>query len=445
MTASTTPESRSSRHARRIASARRRRSRGVATLTVASVLVLVITVSTLFVSRSQLFDLKSSSNHYRYTQAFEMAERGLEQTVAWLQTRVAIPDDQNPTCASGQVVPIRWATWGCGTGQTAAQCSADVYEYLEVPAAAAVNHCNAGYPSLSGTNVQALGDANFDVNITVRRKKGLTSDRYRFDIISQAQTTGGAGDPYRSLATVRQSVLLHPLPGRVIPANPGAPILVRNTVSITSGSSKVCSVACPEIEYYGVATLQSNTSAFDSRTLTFLANNSILIRTLDALEFTVFEILFRGATLCEIERLSRLQKAAPPPGGRNVYFYGSGGCTTTPEALGNSLPTFPIDNPGIVVVASDAYSGPNACPKPNNDRPSYGVYYFGKDCNGNGWGGVLVNGVVGVEGSLYNMTGSVSMDYSGTTHTGTNDDTLMNFGNLPPGRLARIPGSWRDF
>lgn len=422
----------------------------MATLTVAVALLLIITVSTLFVSRSQLFDMKTASNHYRHTQAFEMAERGLEQTVAWLQERAAVPDDQNAACTSGQVVPIRKAVWECKAGVPAGDC--DTYEYLAVPAAGAVNHCNAGHPDIK---TQALVDATFgtvatyDVAVTVRRKKGVLSETYRFDVIAEAKTAGydSSDDPYKSRASVRQSVALNPLPGRRIPENPGAPILVRDVVSVQTSVSSVCAGDCSGSSNIAVATLQPDLSGFDSRTLQRLTAAGKTVEAMDALTFTVFDILFRGATLCELEAISRQQKSNPPPGGRTVYVYGGGptggGCTSSPEAHPSSLPVSANSSrPFIVIVARDAYT--TSCPKPGGT--TYGIYYYGRDCSANGWGNVQLNGTVGVEGSFLNLSGSTSLNYNGTTHTGGNEeDVVVNVGNLPPGQLARIPGSWRDF
>ena len=154
--------------------------------------------------------------------------------------------------------------------------------------------------------------------------------------------------------------------------------------------------------------------------------------------------------MCEIEKLSRRQRGLPSDK-RNIYFFGrgkdemGGDCTGDPEGVpSDGLPIFNASNPGIVVVARDAYTAPNGCPKPKNGQ-SFAIYYFGDHCSGNGWGGVTVNGIIGVEGSFINMTGSVNMNYTSNTHTGADGDAFLNVGNLPAGRLARIPGSWRDF
>lgn len=63
-----------------------RPQRGAATLTVTVVVLALITLLALNGNRSVLVELKTATNQYWYTAAFQAAQGGLEHTVAWLAT-----------------------------------------------------------------------------------------------------------------------------------------------------------------------------------------------------------------------------------------------------------------------------------------------------------------------------------------------------------------------
>jgi len=433
--------------------ARARQTRGVATLTVAILLLFIITVAALFVNRSQIFDLRVATNHYRYTQAYEMAERGLEVNVAWLQSRASIPDDQNITrlpgqpltCLTNQVIPLRYAAWECDSVDTAKRHErCDMYEYMK-----AGDICNPGFPS--SIPADPANGVAFNVNVRVRRLKGQTLERYRLEIISES-----SGDGQGSSASVRQSVAIHPMPGRIIPPNPGVPILVRDVVSVRT-KPKTCSPACTGSNGYAVATLQDNLDNFSARTKTLFAeaNPPVNVLTLGLPDFTVFDILFRGVSQCDMLDLSEAQRTMfANASDRTVFFFGSCG-----GRMGYSLPsnnnlisvtgTGSTTRPIIVIVsATDTYTSAKQCPSINNTVSSgslYGIFYFGRDCDANGIGNSKVEGTIAVEGSLLNMNSTATFGYNPLTHTTSDYDVISGVGNLPQGRLARIPGSWRDY
>lgn len=449
----------SSRSKRPAGAVPRGRVRGIATLTVAVVLLFIVTLSALFVNRSQMFDLKVATNHYRYTQAYEMAEKGLELTVAWLQSRAAIPDDQNitrlpgepVTCLSNQVIPLRYASWGCDAGQAtgSAACLADTHEYLQPTTA-----CNPGFP-LTIPADQQPSTAAFDVSVKVRRLKSVVSERYRFEVISEARSPNfdTSSDIQKARAAVRQAVAIHPMPGRIIPPNPGVPILVRDVVSVRT-KPKTCSPVCTGSNGYAVATLQDNLSLFDAKTLQLFnaADPKVTVLQLAAPTFTVFDILFRGVSPCDMLEVSQAQRNNPPAGGANVFFFGScegktGYNLPANDNLVSVTGTGTATRPIIVIVSpTDTYTSAKQCPSLNTGGGTlYGIFYFGRDCDANGFGSTKVEGTIAVEGSLLNMNATATYGYNPLTHTTSDYDVISGVGNLSPGRLARIPGSWRDF
>lgn len=441
-----------------------RAQNGVATLTVAVVLLFVVTLAAMFVNRSQLFDLKVSTNHYRYTQAYEMAEKGMELTLAWLQSRAAIPDDQNiirlpgqpVICQTNQVIPIRYAKWGCDTGQTtgSAQCLADRYEYLQPDPL-----CSPGFPVAVSADQQP-STAAFEVNIKVRRLKSTVSELYRLEIISEARSPNfdTSTDIQKSRALVRQSVAIHPMPGRIIPPNPGVPILVRDVVSVRNSPKtrpEACIAPCTGGEGYSVATLQPNLDDFSPRTIDLFnkADPPVNILQLGINDFTVFDIIFRGVSQCDMLELSKKQASTiADPMDRTVFYYGScdgdvGYALPSNNQLpADAFPTGTSTKPIIVIVAEGAYASSKKCPSLNSGNGTlYGIFYFGGDCDANGFGSTKVEGTIAVEGSLLNMNATAFFGYNPLTHTTSDYDVITGVGNLAPGRLARIPGSWRDF
>ena len=74
----------------------RGRQRGVAALAISVLLLFGITLIAFFANRGLLFEQKTSANQYRSTQAFEVAEAGLEWAVAMLNDTTLIDD----TCSA---------------------------------------------------------------------------------------------------------------------------------------------------------------------------------------------------------------------------------------------------------------------------------------------------------------------------------------------------------
>ena len=60
------------------------RQKGSATLFVSVMLVVLVTLSSVYALRSVLFEQKDGSNHYWSTQTHEVAQSGIEHAIAWL-------------------------------------------------------------------------------------------------------------------------------------------------------------------------------------------------------------------------------------------------------------------------------------------------------------------------------------------------------------------------
>jgi Tfp pilus assembly protein PilX len=416
------------------------------TIGIALVILLLLTVSTFYVNRFLLFELKTASNQYRNTQAFEAAEAGLALGAAWLQRRASVLETVNTACSPSAAIPIRSASWGCRAGQTDAQCAADPFEWMQ-PAAA----CNAGLPA---SDTVTLDDIAFEVGVEFRRRKGALAALYTIEILSTAQTPGfdTSLDPFRARASAVETIVLRPLVDPNTPANPNSPLLVKGTVSDVTGTPDICPKAPTDTEInqgnradctagtgqtgVAIATLAPNTSGID--TGSFNTHGGPIIA-LNAPDKTVHEVLFPGVTEVQVCEVSKWQAANLPVDQRNVFYYGTA-CAGSPYSLPNKLsPIGTTAGPVVQYVGRSAYSG-NGCPGLSPGE-YFGVLYIGGDCDGNGWGNVDYYGAIAVEGNLTKFTANTisrHLDLSrGLTGGGG--------GSVTPGSVARSPGSWRDY
>jgi len=87
----------------------KRKQRGVAALFVSVVLLVAVTLMVMFASRVALLDQRTSANEYRHSQAFVIAEAGLEQAAAFLRARPRLHDPGDPDgwveCEPGDPFP----------------------------------------------------------------------------------------------------------------------------------------------------------------------------------------------------------------------------------------------------------------------------------------------------------------------------------------------------
>lgn len=426
-----------------------RHQRGAMTLGIALVILLLLTVSTFYVNRFLLFELKTASNQYRSTQAFEAAEAGLALGAAWLQRRASILESTNTTCNASEAIPIRVAAWGCrrrpGSDACLADPATDPFEWLDPNAG-----CNAGIPA---TDTVTLDDIGFDIAVEFRRRKGALAALYTIEILSAAQTPGfdTSIDPFRARASAVETIVLRPLVDPNTPANPNSPLLVKGTVSDVTGTPDICPKAPSDTEInqgnradctagtgqtgVAIATLAPNTSGID--TGSFNTHGGSIIP-LNAPDKTVHEVLFPGVTEVQICEVSKWQAANLAVDQRNVFYYGTA-CDGSPYTLPNKLsPIGTTTGPVVQYVGRSAYSG-NACPGLSPGE-YFGVLYVGGDCDGTGWGNVDYYGAIAVEGNLTKFTANTI-----SRHLDLSRGLTGGGGSVTPGTVARSPGSWRDY
>lgn len=416
--------------------------RGVATLAVSLIVLFIISLFAFYVARTQLFETKTSSNQYRYSQAFEAAEAGLEAGVAWLRTRA---ESVLMTCSTTQPVSMLKATWGCKAGQTTSQCNADPYEYINL----ADTSCNSGAPSITGL---ALADNSMNVTINFRRLKGSLANLFRIEVVSVAQSPNFSTttDPFKSQATVSQIIVFNPDDTEPGPVNPNAPIIVKNGVQSVTGTPDICPDSPSDINInqgnrpdctagtngtpgVAIATLQATTTGYLNPGHFDTHGGSL--EALNAPTSSVQETLFGDISEADIKKISEYQYNNLQVGQRTVFYYGTG--SSYGNAPNNFSPVGSATSPAIVYFASGSYSGDN-CPKPS-PGVYYGIIYMGGDCRGNGWGNVDIYGTLGVEGDLSQFSANTITRYFGE------GDDPGGTSNLPERSIAKLPGSWKDF
>lgn len=416
---------------------------GIATLAIAVILLLVTTLSALYLNRSAVFDMKTSANQYRQTQAFEMASRGLERGIAWLQMRASVDEDTYTNC-SVVPQPFTKAVWGAKTGQTVVQAAADPYEYMVLTDA-----CNSGSPTISNVSI---GDASYNVDVLFRRKKGSVADLFRIEVIANSSTVDYAmsSDPYKARAIVAQIILLRQQETNPAPVNPNAPLLVQAGVSSVTGTPDICPLnpTDPNINQgnrddcsagnggtvgTAIATMQPTATGFITPGHFDLHGGAIT--PLNAPTLKVFDVLFPAMTEADIKSLSEYQYANKPIAERTVFYYGAGSSYGNPpnklSAIGSA------GSPVLVYVSASAYTGSN-CPGFSPGQ-FFGVFYMGRDCDGNGWGNADIYGTLAVEGTLSKFSANTINRYNNI------GDLLGNSGGVSPGQLTKVPGGWRDF
>lgn len=419
-----------------------RRQRGAVTLVIAIVMLLLMTISTFYVNRFLLFELKTASNQYRGTQAFEAAESGLASGAAWLQRRATVLESTNPGCAAGTPVPIRYAAWGCRSGQTSAECAADPFEWM-TPG----NACNAEMPS---STTLTLPDNSFEVLVEFRRRRGMLGALYAIEILSTAQTPdfNASLDPFKARASAVETIVLRPQTDPGTPANPNAPLLVKANVEDVTGTPDICPRAPTDtnINQNNRADCTAGTGATGTAIATLAPSTSGIetgkfnthggpITALNAPTKTVHEVLFPGITEAQILAVSQWQAANLSVADRTVFYYGAGSSYTLPNKLSPvGSPTQPV----VVYVGASAYSGTN-CPGLSPGE-YFGILYMGGDCNANGWGNADIYGGLAFDGNLTKFTANTI-----SRHTDLTQGLTGNGSSLSAGTVARSPGSWRDY
>lgn len=397
------------------------RQKGMATLAVSVTLILAAGIAVTASSKGILFEQKTSNNNYWATLAHEAAQAGVEETLAWINS-LPPPSPQPSTCSD----PNPWAN-ACWIPDTTTTPT----ELLSSSTTDQRYNQNRIVTTANG----------FTTTVLLRRDSVPLSKINFVEVISRAVSNNDS----TVTSTVKQTVFMSPLTSNA-PAAAGAnaPILIKECIDDVTGTPDICPksstggnpcTAGSGTPGYSIATINTGTASSCLQSGHFDLHGGSLATGVGQDSTppptTVWEVLFPGMSKTQMKDLSDLQVAAglstTSTPKRTVYYYTPG--TFANDDHGSAT------EPVIVIVECGS-----SCPKMNGGTDIYGVVYFDKSDDLNGWGNASIHGTFAVEGSIEKFTANTEFHY--------NDSLSSAIGhgvNVGSGKAPRVAGGWRDY
>jgi len=409
----------------------RQRQRGAGTLIVVMVLFFVMSLVAAYASRNMIFEQKTSANQYRSTQAFEVAQAGVEWALAMLNggrvNDFCVPnaggtsfrDRYLTISAAGVIQPggakpdhvmcVRTDTgWSCScpaAGSPVLSVAAPGFRLLFLPAA------TADRPNL--LKLRSIGCTNLAANCQGDGATATGSNAIA-QVFAVVGLKGAISTPPAAALTAGGTVNVN-----------GAGMTVVNTDPLANGTT---------IDARGLVTdvgLVLRTTPGAPSAGSFISNDSAVPATANLLFASVFgmkQATYREqpATIvltcpadCGATAIQNLVLKNP---GRTLWLEGD---VDFNAAVDIGSPTSPV----AIVVHGDL----TASTTPVN---IYGLVYNYNALGG--WvpvGSPLIQGAAIAEGNLTG-TGTPTIVY---------DRDILNRLRLASGSFVRVPGGWRDF
>jgi len=411
--------------------------RGAAALIVVVVLFFILAMVTAYAGRNLIFEQRTSINNQRATQAFEMAEAGLDFGVTLLSSGrindACQPDDTAPQTFRQRHLTLSGDTFTLTGGQ------ANLRPTCILPASGiATCSCpTAGAPSLIEPvglaptlqlEFQAVGQPGL-VRVVSRGCSSVGEQCY-------AASTKGKAD-----AVAEVSVLLGLNSALATP--PSAAITARGTVDLNNNAVTVTNADVPS----GGITINAGgavTNAGAARITTVPGTPGKAIRdedpSLSAPLMTTSEQMFKSVfgmdratyrsqpavvrVTCSGDCDSAIANTVSANPGRIVWVQG-------PATIDSNLVLGSVAAPVMLIVQGNLTVSANL--------QLFGVLYLHDPSGSNVWntaaGSTLIDGAVVAEGNL-SITGTPTISF---------DPDVLRTINLSQGSMVRVPGSWRDF
>jgi len=405
------------------------RSRGAASLVVVMVLFFVMMMAAVFNGRSLIFEQKTSANQYRYTQAFEAGEAGLQWALTMLNggrvdascnAPAAAPDatfrDRYLTTdvATGQLQPVAGVTAGCvrTAGGWSCSCPTAGPAALVAPAGTAnmpaftVQFSVA--PQSGMVNVKARACSSFGTQCAAAATE--RSDAY-VEVDSMFALAGGLRAPPSAALTALGNASFSGTDVRVtnaddetngVTVNAGGAITGNPRLTSAPGSVASGSMVAGDSSLSSLLTQQG-----DKPFVTFFGSDKAAFQRLGSV---------RSVT-CAGDCGAAIQ-AAYDEGYRMVWIDGNAVIEGS-RTLGSAT------DPLLVVANGNLQLG--------GTMRLYGVAYSAAILSDNG-GSAELHGAAIAEGSFSG---------SGSTHLVYDPDVLARL-HFRTGTFARVPGSWSD-
>jgi Tfp pilus assembly protein PilX len=421
---------------------------GAASLFVALMLLLGGTIIAFFANRGFIFEQRTSANQYRATKAFELAEAGAEWALGKLNESVPLVAGANCT-AGGATATFRqrYATPTTGAGASPGRL---VVNGTLMPrcrinqAGVAVCDCQETAGTLAN-----LGSADNDQGLFGVRFVQVPGDDAAVEIISRGCTHGDAvcdpsstSSPAEATAVVRVIAKVVP----AVPAGPGAALTARS-VTVSGGNVSVVNSHQPSngmtINAGGAVRTGSTLAVYSvpgTPSRDSIRDNDSSLANVTAADEDLFFARFFGQTMSnysttdpDVIRINGCTAAACGAqvmgyinqGLRGPRFFVDGDVTFDSAIVGGST-LGAADNPVVMVTNGTlAISG---------NVTVHGVFY-GASIDATGAGTTAINGALVSRGAFDKSSGTLNVFY---------DPSLWSGMLKPTGRLARVPGSWRD-
>jgi hypothetical protein len=414
------------------------RQRGAAALLVVVVLFFILALVTAYAGRNLIFEQRSAVNNQRATQAFEMAESGIEFAIALL----------NSGRVSDMCLPTNDVTKGTFRQRHMGQQPGGEYSIsvaqgaqkptcLLLPSGSTCSCPSGGPPDLIvPVGLAPTFQLSFDTagilqpGVVRAVSRGCSS-------IGQ-QCYGGVGNAADAVAEI--SVLLGLNSALATP--PSAALTARGAVNLNGGSISVINTDVPSggitIDAGGDVTNRDNarlTSAPGTPgsaslraldpSLSDLPNGDRLFVSLFGMDRVTYRTQPAAVrVVCGGDCDSAIANEVSANPGRVIWVQG-------PATIDSNIVLGSTANPVVLVVQGNLTVAANL--------QLFGVLYLYDNSDSNTWstnaGSTLIQGAVVAEGAL-SVVGSPAITF---------DPGVLRTINLTQGSMVRIPGSWRDF
>lgn len=416
----------------------RRKQTGYATLGIAAVLLLVLSLMTIYLTRSGIIDIRTSANKARYAQALADAERKLEIGLSWLSQSA----NRNPATFT----PTAWQL-----------CNHSSFNGFKVQAGLGANwRCisqNVTY------TVNTVGPVTSTTSFVISTPNAADALGKSFFVVAEGSSVDGSG-----AAVVKQGVYFYssnggaanappmmgagnvPLNGNfTVVGNPnsggkGVPVAVwsKSVIDVPSGTAATCQLG----EY-----LLAGDNCTGAAVISSSAGKGADIVDNDALFPTdVFEYIFGTPTLGygTIKAQAQIVANCGNLAGLTGTVWVTGACTIPSGTVVGTA-----DAPLQLIVESGDFTM-------NANSTFYGLLFaFGPPAlpyvstAALNAGDIKANGGAKFYGSMVsNDTATMGVQINGTfdmIYSKDVMDKINNPTNTQFKTMARIPGSWADF
>jgi Tfp pilus assembly protein PilX len=438
---------------------------GAASLLVALMLLLGGTIIAFFANRSFIFEQRTSANQYRATKAFELAEAGTEwalgklnenmplqsassclvggtATNATFRTRYAAPQAAGDSCppmpseTTGRLCVDTTVAPGCridAAGAAVCDCPTAAAASLGAPAADEQGRFAVRFARVAGDRsaieiisrgcVNVVGDTACDPSNVGVQSDATATVRVIAKVVPSSPAGPGAALTAASVSVTNTGTVLNVVNSNQrsngITINAGGAVPTGSTptgstVSVYSmpGTPSRASIIDGDASLVGVTT--ATESAFFAR---FFGQplNSYSAADPDVIRISGADAAARGA-----EVMSYINRGLRAP-----RFFVPGDVTFDSAVVGGGALGSAFNPVVIAATGNLSMSG---------NFTAHGIFYAAA-IDATGAGTTTVNGALVTRGAFSKASGTLNLIYDLSLWSGT---------LAPHGRLARVPGSWRD-